>query len=103
MNGKALVPVLSILLLSACVVAPNHRGGLDIIPILPTIVEVDSDNYYAHGGYHYFHTNDRWYYASTRGGERRELPRSHWPKETRRRDEGHRRDGDHGRDEDHRR
>ncbi|HCZ33635.1 MAG TPA: hypothetical protein DHV93_09390 [Holophagaceae bacterium] len=91
MNGKALVPVLSILLLSACLVAPSRRGGLEVIPILPTFVEVDADDYYAHGGYHYFHTNDRWYYASSRNGERRELPRSHWPKESRRRGWKHQR------------
>ncbi len=91
MNHKAIVPVFSILLLSACLVAPNRRGGLEIIPFLPTIVEVDVDNHYAHNGYHYFHTNDRWYYASTRDGDRRELPRDHWPRETRHRDRDHRR------------
>ena len=91
MNGKTLVPVLSTLLLSACLVAPSHRGGMEIIPILPAIVEVDSDDYYAHDGYHYFHTNDRWYYASSRNGERRELPRSHWPQKTHRRGWDHRR------------
>ncbi|MBP1772218.1 MAG: putative transcription termination factor [Holophagaceae bacterium] len=91
MNSKAAIPILSILLLSACVVVPNRHGGVEVIPILPTIVEVDSDNYYAHGGYHYFHTNDRWYYASQRDGERRELPRSHWPKETRHRGWDHQR------------
>jgi len=84
MNSKVVVPVLSLLLLSACMVAPTRGGGLQIIPILPTIVEVDSDNYYAHGGYHYFYTDDRWYYSSSRNGQRSELPRSHWPKETRR-------------------
>jgi len=84
MRSKAVLPVLSVLILSACVVAPRPGGGLQVIPILPAIVEVDSDNYYAHGGYHYFYTNDRWYYSSSRNGERSELPRSHWPRETRR-------------------
>lgn len=91
MIGKVVLPALSVLILSACLVAPSHRGGLEIIPVLPAIVEVDMDDDYAHGGYHYYHTNDRWYYASTRNGERRELPRSHWPKETRRHGRGHHR------------
>ena len=90
MSSKAMVPVFSLLLLSACMVAPTRGGGLEIIPILPTVVEVDSDNYYAHGGYHYFYNDDRWYYSSTRNGRRSELPRSHWPKETRRRGGEHR-------------
>jgi hypothetical protein len=84
MRSKLLLPVFSILMLSACMVAPRRGGGLEIVPILPAIVEVDSDNYYAHGGYHYYYTDDRWYYSSTRGGQRYELPRSHWPRETRR-------------------
>lgn len=84
MNSKAMVPVFSILLLSGCMVAPTRGGGLEVIPLLPTVVEVDSDNYYAHGGYHYFYNDDRWYYSPTRNGRRNELPRSHWPKETRR-------------------
>jgi hypothetical protein len=90
MRSKVMVPVISILLLSACMVAPRPGGGLEVVPMLPTIVEVDSDNYYAHDGYHYFYNNDRWYYSSTRNGQRSELPRSHWPKETRRRGEEHR-------------
>jgi hypothetical protein len=85
MNRKALLPLLSLLLLSACLVAPNRGGGLSIIPILPTVVELDADNYYAQGGYHYFYNDDRWYYSTSRDGARSELPRSHWPHETRRR------------------
>ena len=84
MNGKIIVPIFSILILSACVVANRRGGGLEIIPILPAIVEVDSDNHYAHGGYHYFYTDDGWYYSDSRSGRRMALPRDHWPKETRR-------------------
>lgn len=87
MRSKAMVPVFSLLLLSACMVAPRRGGGLEVVPILPAIVEVGPDNYYAHGGYHYFYNNDRWYYSSTRDGQRLELPRSHWPKETHRQGE----------------
>lgn len=75
----------STLLLTGCLVAPRRGGGLEVIPVLPAIVEIGPDSYFAQGGYHYFYNNDRWYYATSRNGERRELPRSHWPRETRRR------------------
>ena len=91
MSSKVIVPVLSIFLLSACMVAPRHGGGLEVIPILPVVVEIGSDDYYTHDGYHYYHTNDRWYYSSSRDGRRSELPRSHWPRETRRRGGDYRR------------
>lgn len=85
MNRNIILPVFSLLVLGGCMVAPVRGGGLQVIPILPALVEVDYDNYYSHGGYHYFYNDDRWYYASSRNGRRSELPRSHWPKETRRR------------------
>lgn len=91
MTGKVIVPMFSILMLSACLVGPRRGGGLEIVPILPMVVEIDDDNYYAQDGYHYFYTGDRWYYSSSRSGERRELPRSHWPKEVRRHGRGDRR------------
>jgi len=84
MRNKVILPVLAVLILSACMVAHMPGGGLQIIPILPTIVEVDADNYYYYDGYHYFYDNDRWYYSSSRNGQRSELPRNHWPRETRR-------------------
>ncbi|GLH73413.1 hypothetical protein GETHLI_19150 [Geothrix limicola] len=84
MNRNLVVPLFSLVLLSGCMVAPRMGGGLEIVPILPVVVEVDADSYYAHGGYHYFYNDDRWYYSETRDGRRMELPRSHWPRETRR-------------------
>jgi hypothetical protein len=85
MKTKLVVLMFSAFMLTACMVTPGPGGGLQVIPILPTVVELDGDGYYAHGGYHYFYDNERWYYSSTRDGARSELPRSHWPKETRRR------------------
>ncbi|MDP1918660.1 MAG: hypothetical protein Q8L14_20595 [Myxococcales bacterium] len=85
MTNKMIVLMSAVFMFSACVVAPRHGGGLTIIPILPTIVEIDDDAYYAQGGYHYFYSDDRWYYSDSRNGRRSELPRSHWPRETRRR------------------
>ena len=84
MKRRMIVPMCSVLVLAGCMVAPRPGGGLEIIPILPTIVELDVDSHYSHGGYHYFYTDDRWYYSTSRNGRRSELPRSHWPKETRR-------------------
>lgn len=85
MKSKLIVLASPAFMLSACMVAPRHGGGMVIIPILPAIVELDDDSYYAHNGYHYFYSNDSWYYSSSRNGQRSELPRSHWPRETRRR------------------
>lgn len=86
MNSKRMIQVFSVvfstLMLSACLVEPSRHGGLEVVPILPEVVVLDSD-YYAHGGYHYFYSNNCWYYSSRRDGPRMELPRSHWPRETR--------------------
>lgn len=91
MNAKIIILSSSLLLLSACMMAPMHAGGAHMIPFLPAVVEVGDDSYYAHDGYHYFYTGDRWYYSTTRDGQRSELPRSHWPRET------HHRVGEHSR------
>ena len=88
MNSRLFALVSSVVLLLACVVAPRPGGGLEVIPILPLVLELGDDNYYEQGGYHYFYSNDRWYYSNSRNGDRRELPRSHWPRETRHRDHG---------------
>jgi hypothetical protein len=91
MKTKLVVLMFSAFLLSACVVAPRRGGGIEVIPILPAVVELGGDGYYAHGGYHYFYTNERWYYSNARNGNRSELPRSHWPRETRYRGSDYRR------------
>jgi len=78
------------LVLTGCFLAPRRGGGLEVIPILPPIVEIDEQSHYEQEGYHYFYLNDRWYYSNARDGERRELPRERWPREV------HRRGGEHG-------
>ena len=40
MTGKVIVPMFSILMLSACLVGPRRGGGLEIVPILPMVVEI---------------------------------------------------------------
>ncbi len=91
MRVKVVVLATSTMVLLGCMVSPRPRSGYDIIPILPVHVELDDDSHYSQDGYHYYYTNDRWYYAETRNGHRKELPRSHWPKETKRRGHGGRR------------
>jgi len=89
MNNKLLGLMASVLILAGCMVRSTPGGGLEVIPILPAVVEIGDDSYYEHNGYHYFYTNERWYYADSRDGRRSELPRDHWPKETRHRGGGH--------------
>jgi len=90
MNGKVLVLIPAVFLLASCVVAPRRGGGVAIIPILPVVVELEVERpYYAQSGYHYYYSNDRWQYSETRTGPWRELPRSHWPRQTRWRRPGH--------------
>lgn len=85
MNPRMLLPLLATTLLTGCLVAPNAYGGLSVIPVLPFRVEIGDDGHYAHGGYRYRYVRDCWYVAPTRGGAWVELPRSHWPREIRRR------------------
>ncbi len=72
-----------------CVLAAGPRGGgIVIAPHLPIVVELE-DPYYVHGGYHYYHNNDRWYYSQSRGGPWIDLPRDRYPKEVRHKGKGH--------------
>ena len=77
------------LMLAGCFVAPRPGGGVEVVPFLPAVVEIDADSHYEYNGYHYFYANDGWYYSDSRNGPRRQLPRSQWPHETRRRDGDH--------------
>lgn len=93
MKARPLLAICSFLVLSGCMVTTRPGGGVEFIPILPALVEVDMDDHYYHNNYHYFYSNERWYYSNARDGRRVELPRSHWPRETRRHDKrrgGHR-------------
>lgn len=84
--------------LTGCVVSNRHGGGVgvSVIPILPVTLELDGD-YYASGGYHYYYTDDRWFYSTSMGGPRMNLPRSHWPKNTYRKGHGNGRGNGRGR------
>lgn len=90
--------LLSALLLSACVVAPPGRGGAVVVaPALPVVVELGVEPFYFYGGFHYYYDNSRWSYSRSRSGPWVELPRSHYPRETRLRGRDDRRDDDRGR------
>lgn len=84
MERSMLVLFVSMLLFTGCLVEPR-RGGVEVVPALPEVVEIGPDGYYGHRGYHYFYDHDRWSYSDRRDGARRELPRSRWPRETRHR------------------
>ena len=86
------IPVLpllvSALLLTGCVVAPDpyyapYGPGVVVAPALPEVVVLRDRPYYYHRGYHYFYDDGRWYYSRNQRDRWRELPRSHWPHDTR--------------------
>ena len=84
MKRMLIVVPLTALLLSACVVAPaDHRAGVVVVPALPLIVELGVEPYYYYSGYHYYYDDNRWRYSNSRSGPWTDLPRSHYPKETR--------------------
>ena len=84
MHKKIIVASLAALLLNACVVAPAGRGPAVVVaPPLPTIVELDVEPYYYYGGFYYYYDNSRWRYANSRSGPWMDLPRNHYPRETR--------------------
>ena len=84
MYRKLIVAPVAALLLAACVVAPAHRGpGMVVAPALPLIVELGAEPFYFQGGFHYYYHDNRWSYSNSRSGPWMDLPRSHYPKETR--------------------
>lgn len=84
-----IVAPLAALLLSACVVAPaGHSQAVVVAPALPVIVELGVEPYYYQNGYHYHYESNRWRYSNSRSGPWTDLPRGHYPKETRFRGRG---------------
>lgn len=80
-----LVLLAAFITLSACVLVPaGHRGpGVVLAPPLPAIVVLEEEPYYYNSGYHYYYNDDRWFYSKDRGGPWVDLPRGHYPKDTR--------------------
>ena len=99
MYRMLIVATLAALLLNACVVVPaGHGSGMVVAPALPPIVELGVEPYYFHGGYYYYYDNSSWRYSNSRSGPWADLPRSHYPKETRFKGRADGRGGDQDRD-----
>lgn len=88
MKRVLLTIVVSVLLIAGCLVPPGHRGRGSAsgsitfeVPALPTIVVLEEEPYYHHGGYVYFYQGDRWTYSKSKNGPWNELPRDRYPKE----------------------
>ena len=98
--------VIACLLMACSAMAMARRGhGVDAvvtIPLLPHIVELRDDPYYYHSGYYYHYNHDRWYYSKSRHGPWADLPRDHYPYETRYKGKSRRHGNDRGRDNDDR-
>jgi hypothetical protein len=76
------------LLCAACMMTTGPRGvSVAIAPPLPLVVEL-MDPYYVHGGFHYYHNNDQWYYSQSQGGPWIDLPSDRYPKEVRHKGKG---------------
>lgn len=98
MYKMLIVAPLAALVLTACVVEPAHYGpGLVVAPALPLVLELGAEPYYYQGGYHYHYNNGNWRYSRSRSGPWVDLPRSHYPKEIRRRGGADDRDRGQGR------
>ncbi|MGA8005096.1 MAG: hypothetical protein WCA17_03270 [Burkholderiales bacterium] len=99
MFRKLVVAPLAALVLSSCVVVPARHGpGMVIAPALPAVVELGVEPYYYQSGYYYYYDNSRWRYSQSRSGPWTDLPRSHYPKETRFKGRDDRRGGDRDQD-----
>jgi len=73
--------------------APPDYWGVTVSP-LPPVVELCDDPYYYQDGYHYYYKDNNWHYSRSRNGPWENLPRSHWPKEVRRKGQGDDQDRD---------
>jgi hypothetical protein len=80
------IAFISAFLVTGCAIgfSGGHRGrSMIIVPALPTIVEIDADQYYSQNGYYYRYQGNVWVYSESRLGPWSPLPRSHYPREVR--------------------
>jgi hypothetical protein len=95
-----IVAPLAALALSACVVVPARHGpGMVLAPALPAVVELGAEPYYYQRGYYYNYDNSRWRYSQSKSGPWTDLPKSHYPKETRFKGRDDRRGADRNQDQ----
>lgn len=77
------VPLMA-LVLTGCIATPvNHGSAVVVAPALPVTVQLGFEPYYVQGGYFYHYDNSNWRYSRSRSGPWTDLPRSHYPRETR--------------------
>jgi len=102
MYRMLIVVPLTALMLNACVVSPDRHGhGMVVAPALPVVVELDVEPYYYQSGYYYYYDNNNWRYSNAKTGPWMDLPRSHYPRETRFKGRPGGRGGDQNRDHDY--
>jgi hypothetical protein len=101
MKKMLMIVPLTALLLSACIVAPPQPPRVVMAPALPVIVELHAEPYYYQHGYYYYYDNNYWRYSDSRSGPWTDLPRSHYPKETKFKGQGKGRGKGQGHDRDH--
>lgn len=87
--------LVSVIMITGCLMVPGPRGGVSFVPILPPLVVLGPEHYYAHEGYHYRYENNNWRYSRSRSGPWAELPRDHYPREVRYRDQDRERGGEY--------
>jgi hypothetical protein len=88
MKNLAIILLFVAFALTACLVSPGPPGyGGVVVSPLPPVVVLGADPYYHQNGYYYFYQNNSWRYSKSRSGPWMDLPRSHWPKEIRHRDD----------------
>ena len=83
MKRMLMAGLLAVPLLAGCVVGPGRygSGAVVVVPALPSIVVLDTEPYYQHGGYFYYYQGNRWSYSRSRNGPWEELPRDRYPRE----------------------
>ena len=94
--GIAFAAMLSMYLFPGCMWTGPHGESFAIIPSLPVSVElVDTDPYYYQGGYYYYYHDNSWFYSHSRGGPWSNLPRDHYPRDVRFKNQGNGNRGQH--------
>lgn len=70
-------------ILAGCIVYSGPQGSGVVVAPLPAVVELDIDPFYFYRGFYYhYHDDHHWSYSPHREGPWKELPRGHYPKET---------------------
>jgi len=99
------IVILSLLVAGSAMAMARRGTSVDVvvsIPLLPHVVELRDDPYYYHSGYYYHYKDARWFYSKSQRGPWSNLPRDHYPKETRYKGKSWKHNHGNGRDYDDR-